>query len=385
MTSYYNSVIRATLTPTQATSSPTALYPGIASHHSSELPLVTVVMPIFNEESYIEACLTNIFAQDYPMDKLEIIIADGMSTDRTRAIIQKIIDGDCSPGSQKKYGQLNAKPQITLLDNPKRIVSTGLNLAILQAKGEIIIRIDGHTLIESDYVAQCVLALQRTQVAGVGGPMISRGRGYMAEGIAIATSTPFGIGNSTYRTSRYFKEQPVETTHMGAYWKKALLDVGLFDEKLVRHQDYELDYRIRHRGGTVLLSPHIRSHYYVRGSLQKLWRQYLQYGFWKGRFLRRNPLSLKWRHTVPPLLVLSLLVGGLGAMINPIGKIIFSAEVVLYLIFILIGVLVSCGKEKLKYFPILPLIFFCLHFSWGSGVWLGLLMPNILAPQHWER
>ncbi len=269
-------------------------------HEQLPLPLVTIAMPVLNEAEFIEDCLFAIYQQDYPAELLEIIVADGMSTDGTRDMVRRHVDGYRPLDSQGTPKSTTVC--VTMVDNPKRIVSSAMNAAIEAASGDIIVRIDGHTIIEPDYVTQCVAALTRSKAAGVGGPMICIGKGFVAEAIALTTSSRFGIGNSTYRTSQYFKELAVETTHMGAYQKSVLVEVGLFNEYFVRHQDYELDYRIRQSGGTILLTPDIKSTYYVRGRLRKLWRQYFQYGFWKGRFLRTNLTSLKLRHLVPPCL-----------------------------------------------------------------------------------
>lgn len=346
------------------------------STQSEQLPIVTITIPTLNEANYIERTLTTIAAQTYPLDKMEIIIADGRSEDGTCDIIQQYI--------------ANQKPEkltIRLIDNPGRIVSTGLNAAILASNGEIIVRVDGHTFIEPDYVQQCVDALCRSKADGVGGPMRAVGVGYVAEAIALATSSPFGIGNSTYRTSQYLRERFVETTHMGAYRKETLLRVGLFNKQFIRHQDYELDYRIRHGGGAIFLSPFICSTYFVRGSLRKLWRQYFQYGFWKGRFLRHNPRSIRWRHTIPPLFVLSLLTMALATLVwfRP-GLVMLLAISMLYFFFILVGSIHTCRKdENRKYLPIVFLSFILIHFSWGIAVWLGIITPNVLLPRHWPR
>jgi succinoglycan biosynthesis protein ExoA len=343
-------------------------------------PFVTVAVPVLNEASYIDRVLQAIVSQDYPADRMEIIIADGLSTDGTQEIIQRYLH--YSNGSNG-----TSYAPIRVITNPKQIVSTGLNEVIRQANGEIIVRVDAHTIIEPDYVRQCVCALLQSGADGVGGPMTSVGQGYVAEAIALATSTPFAIGNSVYRTSRFFKERYVETTHMGAYRKETLLKVGLFNEQFVRHQDYELDYRIRQAGGAILLSPHIRSHYYVRGRLQKLWRQYFQYGFWKGQFIRQSSASLKWRHTIPPLFVLGLfLLLGLAIAGSSTALIGLGGLLATYLIFITLGAFYACRQRaNWKYMPILPLIFACVHMAWGAGIWPGLLLPDALLPQRWPR
>lgn len=351
---------------------------------SKHWPMVTIVMPVLNEADYIERCLQAIYAQDYPFDKLEIIVADGMSTDQTRQIIQRFVTPQCQDGIS---GAANIdRPTLYLIDNHKKIVSTGLNKAIQKARGEIIVRVDGHTLIESDYVRQCVEALARTGSDGVGGPMVSVGEGFIAEAIALATATKFAIGNTTYRTSRYFKERHAETTHLGAYKKDTLFAVGLFNENFVRHQDYELDYRIKQNGGAIFLCPEIRSRYFVRGSLLKLFRQYLQYGFWKGKMMRNRPQSTKLRHLVPPMFVLMIVLTMFSALtLDEIGPIAFLILMGAYLVFILLGAIFTCRGSRIKYFPVIPFVFAVVHLSWGTGVWLGVLTPEKLTPKNWAR
>ncbi|MCI0394004.1 MAG: glycosyltransferase family 2 protein [Chloroflexi bacterium] len=347
----------------------------------TELPTVTITIPVLNEATYIGSVLDAVLAQDYPQDKLEVILADGMSTDGTQEIIQRYVR------QQAEANGWRTGPYLTVINNPGRIVSTGLNTAIREARGDVIVRVDAHTIIEQDYVRQCVAALEQSGADGVGGPMMAVGAGYTAEAIALASSSPFGIGNSVYRTSRYFRERFVETTHMGAYRKGTLFKVGLFNEHFVRHQDYELDYRIRQGGGSIFLSPYIRSHYFVRGSLQKLWRQYFQYGFWKGKFLRESASSLKWRHAVPPLFVLALAATIILALAgSPLGLPSLFMTGALYLLFLLLGTAATCAKKEcLKYLPITPIIFVCLHLSWGLGVWFGLFLPELLSPKRWPR
>lgn len=340
------------------------------------LPTITVTIPVLNEAAYIRQVLEAIVNQDYPVDKLEVILADGLSTDGTREIIDAFIAANGSPSS----------PTVTILDNPARIVSAGLNSAIQAANGEIIVRVDAHTIVSPDYIRQCVLALRQSGADGVGGAMVAHGIGYVAEAIALASSSRFGIGNSVYRTSRYFKERFVETTHMGAYRRESLLQIGLFNEQFVRHQDYELDYRIRQNGGTIFLSPAIRSQYFVRGSLRKLWRQYFQYGFWKGRLLRHELKSLRIRHAIPPLFVMALVVSLFAAIaFRPQGSILLLATLLPYLLFVLTGTILVCRGGKWRYAPLMPIVFACLHISWGGGVWIGLGLPEKMSPKRWPR
>lgn len=325
------------------------------------LPFASLIMPVRNEAAFIDRSLGAVLAQDYPHDLMELLIADGMSTDGTRDVIARLSADQDIP--------------VIVLDNPGLIASTGMNIAIERARGDIIFRVDGHTLLEPDYVSQCVAVLKRSEADNVGGPMRATGEDYLTEAISLATSTPFGLGNSAFHYSR--REQYVDTVYMGAFRKETLLRAGLFDENFVRHQDYELNYRIRKNGGKIFLSPNIRSRYYVRDSLRKFCKQYMQYGFWKAKLLKRNPDSLKWRHVVAPLFVLSLFLGLMLSFSVRDGGVFLIFLGSAYFLFLAIGTIMTCKFKYLKYVPLLPVIFTCLHLSWGLGVWMGFLSHKL--------
>lgn len=331
-------------------------------------PYVTVVMPIRNEAGFIRRSLSAVLNQQYPRNRMEIIVADGASEDGTKAAIEDLVRQWREQAGNSPDGLFD----VIVLDNPARFVPAGLNAAIRKAKGEIIVRVDGHTIIEPDYVSQCVAHLNKTDAENVGGPMRATGEGYVAESIALATSTPFGIGNSKFHYSD--REQYVDTVYMGAYRKETLLRVGLFDENYVRHQDYELNYRLRKQGGKILLSPQIHSRYFVRSSLKKLWKQYYQYGVSKGRLIKQHPDSLRLRHAVPFLFLLLVVLGIILAILLPPLRILVLLGIGFYLAFLILGTLVNVlNRSNFKFLPILPFVFFCLHLSYGCGIWVGLL------------
>jgi len=330
---------------------------------------VTIILPIRNEQSSIEKVLSAVLRQDY-VDKMEVLVVDGLSIDNTRLIIQQV-------GSQ--HPEFN----IQILDNPSKIVPTGMNIALRQAKGEIIIRVDGHTLIAPDYVRQCVDALHRTKADNVGGKMNAIGGNRFGKVVALATSTPFGIGNSRFHYSN--EEEWVDTVYMGAWTRCVFEKIGLFDEELVRNQDDEFNYRLRSQGGKILLSPKIRSEYTVRGSPLALWRQYYQYGYWKVRVLQKHPLQMSLRQFVPPAFVLALLVSALfelpffsyfhpsSFILHPLPLILFS-----YLSANLAASIHTASKRGWEYLPLLPLVFAILHISYGLGFLAGLI-------KFWDR
>ncbi|MEW5721076.1 MAG: glycosyltransferase family 2 protein [Chloroflexota bacterium] len=205
-------------------------------------PLVTIIMPIRNEGRHIARALDAVLNQDYPRDRIEILVVDGMSNDNTRALVQTFAAHD---------------PRLRLLDNPEHIVPTALNRGIYAARGAVIIRVDGHAEIARDYVRRCIEGLGRVEADCIGGPITTVGETWIARGIALAQSSPFGVGNAAFRYSN--RAQYVDTLAFGAYRRKIFDRVGLFDEELVRNQDDEFNFRLARAGGKIWLDPSIRS------------------------------------------------------------------------------------------------------------------------------
>lgn len=319
-------------------------------------PFVTVVMPIRNEGAFIARSLGAVLAQDYPSERMEVIVADGMSGDGTRAVIQSL---------------QSRQPNLRMIDNPGRIVPSALNAAIRRAEGEIIVRVDGHTEIASDYVSQCVADLLGTEADNVGGRMVAVGRESLGEAVALATSSPFGVGGARFHYSH--REEWVDTVYMGA-WRKEIFDrVGLFDEEQVRNQDDEFNYRIRKHGGRILLSPRIKSKYTVRNRLGSLWRQYFQYGYWKVRVLQKHPRQMRPRQFAPLTLVATLLGTGLLACFFPLGRILLALVGGAYVIANLAASILTARKGGWRQLPLLPVVFATLHLSYGLGFLIGLV------------
>lgn len=314
-------------------------------------PIVSVVIPMRNEEAYIAECLCSIVEQGYPKDSMEILVVDGLSNDRSREIVE---------GFGEKY------PFIRLLDNPRRIVPTAMNIGIKEAGGEVIIRVDGHCRLAPDYVSQCVRYLEETGVACVGGAIESVGQTPMAQAISLAMSSPFGVGDAYFRSGTQ-KERYVDTLAFGAYQRGVFDCIGLFDEELVRNQDYDLNYRLRKAGGQILLTPAIKSQYYTRASLRKLWSQYFWYGFWKMQMLRKHPRSVRVRQLAAPLFVLTLLLSGALSAVSSLAAWMVALVIASYLSLSLAFSLCIAARKGWRYFPILPVIFACLHVSWGLG------------------
>lgn len=314
-------------------------------------------MPIRNEQAYIERSLGAVLAQDYPAELLEILVVDGMSKDGTRELVLDIAANDA---------------RVQLLDNPAGIVPPGLNLGINQASGEIIVRVDGHCEIAPDYVSHCVQHLLEDGVDGVGGPIETVGETTAAQAIALAMSSWFGVGGSAFRT---VKDRPmlVETVAFPAYRQETLQRNGPFDEELVRNQDDEYNYRLLKRGGKILLSPDIRSRYYSRSGLRKLWRQYYQYGFWKVRVMQKHPRQMRYRQFVPVVFVGSLIAGSLLALLLPPLWLLLVAVLVAYGAANWVASVALARESRWVYLPYLLLAHPILHVSYGAGFLVGLV------------
>ena len=255
--------------------------------------MISIVLACRNEEKHIAGCVRSILGQARVPDEMELIVADGMSDDRTREVLSEIAATD---------------PRVRVVDNPGRIAATGLNAAIRAARGQIILRMDAHTEYAPDYVRRCVEVLEETGADNVGGPARTRATTYMQGAIAAAYNSPYSVGGARFHDVDY--EGWLDTVTYGC-WRREIFDrIGLFDEELVRNQDDEFNLRTVRAGGRIWQSPSIRSWYSPRGSLRALFAQYRQYGYWKVRVIQKHRLPASIRHLVPGAFVLAL--GGLG-------------------------------------------------------------------------
>lgn len=323
----------------------------------SSLPFVSIVMPVRNEKSFIERSLGAVLAQDYPRDCLEILVVDGMSTDGTR---------------ERLFAIAREHSYVRVLDNPGRIVSTGLNTAMRLARGEIVIRVDGHCEIPPDYVSKCVRHLLAGGVDGVGGSVETVGETWVARVIAAAMSSPFGVGNSAFRTRRG-ASMLADTIPFPAYTRSAIERAGFYDEELVRNQDDEYNYRLRKLGARLLLAADIRCRYYSRARLRRLLSQYFQYGTWKVRVLQKHPRQMRPRQFVPPLFVLALLTSGGAAVVIPACAAVFIAILSVYGVASFLASALVARRAGWSVFPLLPLAFAILHVGYGAGFLWGLI------------
>jgi succinoglycan biosynthesis protein ExoA len=321
------------------------------------MPSVSVVVPVRNEARYIEQCLANLMRQSGQYRLYEIIIADGHSTDATAEIVARIAARD---------------PRVQLIANPKQFVSGGLNLAIAQARGEIIIRADAHTEYAEDYVETCVRELLRTGADNVGGPALTRARSYFQHVNSAAYHSWFAVGGARFHDPHFSGE--VDTVPYGCWWKHRLVQLGLFDEELVRNQDDELNLRIVRSGGRVWQSSSIRSWYYPRATPLALYKQYYQYGYWKVRVIRKHRLPASPRHLIPATAVV---IATLLLLLAPFQKMALVTLLLLGGAYLSLSVVAAIGAARRArrwlLLPVLPFAFFLYHAGYGLGFCRALL------------
>lgn len=323
----------------------------------SDFPFVSVIMPIRNEGRYIDRCLRSVLCQDYPHERMEVLLVDGMSDDNTRQLARQCL------AESTLYA-------FKILDNPERNISDALNLGIRAARGEVILRVDGHTVLAANYISRCVHALSETGADNVGGPMRAVGETMMGRAIALATGSPFGVGNARF----HYADQAgwVDTVYMGAFHRSVFTKIGMFDPELVRNQDDEFNFRMTRAGGRIWLDPEIVSTYYARGSLTALARQYFAYGFWKVRVIQKHGRPASWRHLVP----ITFLVALVSAML--LGLVISSwlplATILVPYLLVASAFAFSIARAtRWRYLPLVPLAFPTMHLSYGFGFLAGIL------------
>jgi len=321
----------------------------------SDYPFVTVMIPMRNEVHTIGVCLDSILAQDYPADRFEVLVVDGASTDDSVSVVEE-------------YARRTGR--VRVLANPQRIVPTALNIASRAARGEIVMRVDGHTHLAPDYMRIGVETLRRTAADNVGGPMIAVGGGRFGNAVALAMASRFGIGAYFHFAT---EDREVDTVYLGMYARAVFERIGLFDEELVRNQDDELNYRLRKHGGRIWLTTRMRSEYQNRQSLKTLARQFFQYGLWKVRVLQKHPRQMSPRQFVPPLFVLSLVVTGLLTPWSEAARWCCAAIIGAYALALTAATVSVARRHGWRHFPLVLLAFATMHLSWGTGFLIGLL------------
>lgn len=309
--------------------------------------MITVICPVYNEEKHIHNIL-DFFIRAQPESK-ELIIIDGGSTDKTKELVK---------GYSVRF------PQIKILDNPDKYVPFALNKAIKLSEGDPVIRLDAHTKYADDYFTAILNTFSKTGADIVGGPMRSSGDTNFQKAVAFATSTSFGIGDSSFHDDQV--EGYVDSVYLGAWRRNIFKDTGYFDTDMIRNQDDEFHYRASGKGKRIYLDPRIKSWYYPRATVALLYRQYYQYGLFKPMVLRKVRSGLRARHLVP-----SGFVGYLLILILCLNYPVFYFPLILY---IFLDIYFSIRKsESMKVALRMFIVYPVLHISYGLGFIAGMI------------
>ena len=320
----------------------------------SPLPAISVILPVLNEESHLESAVLSVLSQDY-RGPLEIILALGPSRDRTNEIATKLASQD---------------NRVKLLDSPTGKTAAGLNLALAASKSPVVVRVDGHAQIPSNYISLIVEILNRTGAVNVGGVMAAVGTTAFERAVAGAMRSPLGVGASRFHTGGEAGE--VDTVYLGAFRREALIAIGGFDERFTRAQDWELNFRLRENGGVIYFDPRLHVTYRPRSSVGALAKQYFEYGRWRRVVSRRHSGTINYRYLAPPFALLGFSTSiVLGVLLSSI----FFIPALVYLLFVVLASLkisTSVG-EYLLLLVVIP----TMHFAWGAGF---ISSPKTLVP-----
>lgn len=325
------------------------------------MELVSIIIPVYNEENYLHEVFKSLDEQDYPKEYTEIIFVDGNSQDNSINIL-------------REYA--SKKNNVFIYTNPERIVPISMNIGIKNSKGKYIVRLDSHSKYNKDYVRKCVEILEKTNADNVGGAIRLIGNLPIQKAIKLATTCSFGIGNSGFHYEDH--EGYVESVYLGAYRKNIFDKIGLYDEELIRNQDDELNYRLIKSSGKIFMSREIISHYYPRPSIKKLWKQYYEYGYWRVRVIQKHKFPASIRQLVPGIFVLALLTGLIMCLFKGIGLFILLPVLLLYIPLMLYFSISQGVKYNFYNIFLISSVFIVLHLSYGTGFLKGILDFYIL-------
>lgn len=316
--------------------------------------IASVIMPVYNEEKYIVKCIESLLLQDYPKENMEWIFVDGGSSDRTEELLKEY---------QLKYPSL-----IKIFQNPNKIVPYAMNIGIAASCGKYIVRLDAHADYATDYISKCVYYLENTDAENVGGLAETKSKGFVGNAIAKMLSSKFGVGNSQFRTNG--ESGYVDTVPFGAFKREVFSKYGGYDERLVRNQDNEMNYRIRKNGGKIYLSEDIKLSYYCRDSVKGISKMARMNGMWNVITMRLCPGSMGIRHFIPLAFVVSVFGLLVCSFFHWIFAALLGAEILLYSF---LDIIFSAKKaEGLKEFLFLLILFPIFHICYGWGSILGI-------------
>lgn len=323
-------------------------------------PSASIIIPCRNEALFIDQCLESVFSFEPIVGGYEVLIIDGMSDDGTRYKLAEWA---------KRWTNLR------ILDNPERIVPTGMNIGIKAAYGNWVVRLDAHSVYPPDYLRLCIETSQRTGADNVGGLFITLPRSDTPEALLVQALTThgFGVGNADFRLGSA-QEAAADTVPYGCFRRDVFKRIGMFDERLIRNQDYELNRRLIRAGGTIWRNPAIRIHYYNQGSLSGLFRQALFTGQWNPWMWYVAPYSFAPRHAIPGIFVLGLLGAIALSFVTIFGKILLALILVPYLLLAIMSAFQQARQYRWWLVGVLPLLFFLYHLAYGAGIVWGIIV-----------
>jgi len=334
----------------------------------SSRPFVTVAIPCLNERAFIETCVRSVLAQDYPGDRLEVLVADGLSDDGTRGVLARLAAED---------------RRLRVIDNPERIQAAGLNATLKAARGEIIVRMDAHCDYQRDYLRRCVEALESTGADNVGGAQRARARTFFQSALCAALGSPLGVGGARYRSAE--NEGFVDTVFLGAFRRRVFETVGLYDSRAVTNEDAELNQRLLAAGGKIYLSRDIVVHYYPRATLPALARQYFKYGSGRARSLLKHRTLPSLRPTLPFAMVMAAAALAAVPLLRPLLPVFLG----LYALASAAEALRVGHALGARTVALVWAIFPVLHLAHGLGFAAGLLRyaadPDWAPPERLSR
>lgn len=334
------------------------------------LPFVSVIVPCRNEQRHIAQCLDSILANDYPSDRMEILVVDGMSEDRTREVVR---------------GYSLQDPRVHLLDNPEKIIPAAMNTGILHAKGDTIIKMDAHSTYQRTHIGMCVAYQAKYGAENVGGiwKMLPGSDTAAAQAIVLGLAHRFGSGNAQIKVGA---SRPTwsDSVSFGCFRKELFSRIGMFNERLRRSSDMDMNMRIRAAGGRILLVPEIVVNYYADPNLKAFWKHNFADGVWATYVLKFGSKAWSWRHWAPLAFVLALV--GLFALSPLVSSFLWLAlgiAGVYVLVSLMVSLQIALREKSLKLFFLLPVVFAIRHFAHGLGAALGLVLA-VLPGQLWK-
>lgn len=317
--------------------------------------MVSVIIPVRNEEKYISTCIESVLKQDFSKENMELILIDGCSEDKTVEIINNF---------KENYNF------IKVYENLQKTVQHALNIGIKNARGEYIVRMDAHSEYADDYISKCVELLDKTGAENVGGPMIAKGKTPLQRVVAAAYHSPFALGGGKFHDENY--EGYADTVYLGAFKRETLLALNMYDERFPRNEDDDLNFRLAESGGRIFITPQIKSVYYPRSTCGEIFSQYFGYGLWKVAVIKKHKKPARLSHLVPISFVVFILLFSILSFFSVWAKTVFSVVMLLYLgmnlYFSFKDTHLNTFFDKLR----LAWVHFVLHISYGLGFLCGI-------------